>query len=90
MRVFKNKYIFLSIEVFINREKRILETKYYIKPTNLPLQPSKTCLQVGCVQHGSLGKHGEQQGGVEYRVPPGLERKILTAGIPFTANKRTI
>ena len=26
--------IFLNIEVFINRERKIIETKYYVKPTN--------------------------------------------------------
>ena len=26
--------IFLNVELFINREKRILETKYYVKPSN--------------------------------------------------------
>ena len=29
--------IFLNVELFINREKRILETKYYVKPSNQQL-----------------------------------------------------
>ena len=26
--------MFLNIEIFINREKKIIETKYFVKPTN--------------------------------------------------------
>ena len=26
--------VFLNIEIFINREKKIIETKYFVKPTN--------------------------------------------------------
>ena len=30
----EEKMIFLNIELFINRERKIIETKYYVKPTN--------------------------------------------------------
>ena len=26
--------VFLNIEIFINRQKKVIETKYYVKPTN--------------------------------------------------------
>ena len=67
----RTNIIFLNIEVFINREKQIIETKYCV------------C----CVQHGSLGTNGEQQGGVEPFLPSGPKRKVPTAGIPITAYK---
>jgi hypothetical protein len=30
----ESSVVFLNMEVFINREKKSIETKYYVKPTN--------------------------------------------------------